>query len=296
MKIPLAEFRTGEHRREFLRRYREVLELWPVDFREERVRTSFGVTNVIISGSRENPPVLLLHGFLNTPLMWRPSVEALSRDYCLYMPETLGDAGTGRSVQLAHRPDHWTLWLTELMDRLGLETAHLGGFSLGGWHAARFALKRPERVRSLALISPVPLFRLVPVSLLREAAAVTLGGKKPEIRRLIGKQYAAHFFPDKPYERLLFASIKGFLPVLPLFPREFSREEWLRLPPRTLILAGEEEIYFDPGEARDLAAKYRPDIPFHLFEETGHSVSMEKPDDVNRLLEDFWRSDRPHGR
>ncbi|MBN2625743.1 MAG: alpha/beta hydrolase [Spirochaetales bacterium] len=294
MKIPLAEFRSRDRNREFAACYRENLDLWPVPYREKRVKTSFGETHVIISGKRENPPAVLLHGFSNTPLMWRYSAESLARDYCLYMPETLGDAGLGRSDQLVFHPGQWTDWLEELLNSLELDAVRLGGFSLGGWHAARFALAHPERIRSLALLSPVPLFRMIPVSLFREAVAVILAGKKPAIRRLIGKQYAAQNFPDKTYERLLFAVITGFLPELPLFPRELSREEWTRLPDQTLIITGEEEIYFDPGDAREIAAKYRPDIPFVLLEETGHSVSMEMPEQVNDTLLAFWSGTVPN--
>ena len=288
MKIPFASFRSSQSRKDFVRRYRENQALWPVPYEEKRIRTSYGITHLMVCGDQEKPPLVLLHGFMNTPLMWRYSVEGLSRNYRLYLPETLGDVGISRYRQIALRPDHWAGWLNELLDRLNLDSVRLGGFSLGGWHAARFALKYPRRVSSLALLSPVPLFRMIPVSLLREAVAVILTGKKPEIRRLIGKQYAAHFYPDRDYENLQYAAVTGFLPNLPLFPRELTREEWKGLPRRTLILLGEEEIYFDPLEAKELAEKNRPDIPVHFFEETGHTVSIERPDEVNSLLFDFF--------
>ena len=288
MKIPLASFRDSRSRKEFIARYRDNQALWPVPWEEARIRTSYGISQVMICGDRSLPPLVLLHGFLNTPLMWRYTAEELSRHFCLYLPETLGDAGVSRYRHIALKPGHWAGWLGELLDKLSLGRVRLGGFSLGGWHAARFALERPERVEALALLSPVPLFRMVPVSLLREAVAVILAGRKPEIRRLIGKQYAAHFFPDRDYEKLQYAALTGFLPSLPLFPRELTREEWKKLPAKTLIIIGEEEIYFDPDDARKMVKKFRHDIHCVLLDETGHTVSIERPSRVNALLGDFF--------
>ncbi len=43
----------------------------------------------------------------------------------------------------------------ELMDRLGLSTTEMVGFSLGGWIAAEMATKAPERFSKLVFVGPV---------------------------------------------------------------------------------------------------------------------------------------------
>jgi pimeloyl-ACP methyl ester carboxylesterase len=287
-RIPLAAFKNTQARQEFIRRYRENQDLWPVPFEEKRIKTSFGVTSLMISGKESAPPLVLLHGFTNTPLMWRYNIEELSQHYRVYMPETMGDAGVSNYKQIALRSDQWTEWLQELFDTLNLDSFLLGGFSLGGWHAARFAIKFPARVKSLVLLSPVPFFRKVPYHLLREGIATVIAEKRPELRRLIGKQYAAQFYPDKAYELLHYAAITGYLPSLPIFPREMTQQECKLLPDKMLIIVGDEEIYFDPNDARSQAKSYLPAENFILLEETGHSVSIERPDRVNSLLLDFW--------
>jgi len=45
----------------------------------------------------------------------------------------------------------------EVLDKLGIERAHLVGESLGGWVAAELAAMAPERFRSLTLIAPFGL-------------------------------------------------------------------------------------------------------------------------------------------
>lgn len=287
--IPLATFKNPQAFREFVKRYRENQALWPVAYEEQRLKTSFGRTHLMISGPRDAPPLVLLHGFLNTPLMWRFNIEGLAEQFRVYMPETMGDAGLSRSKQISLRPESWSEWLEELLDALGLDRVKLAGFSLGGWHAARFALNKPARVESLALLSPVPFFRMVPINLLREALSITLTDRKPDVRRLIGKQYAAQFYPDKAYELMQYASLTGYLPNLPLFPREMTGGEWKKLPDRTLVIIGDEEIYFDGEEAVRIARKHLPGENVHFLEETGHSVSIERPGEVNRLLLDFWK-------
>ena len=50
--------------------------------------------------------------------------------------------------------DTYTGHLAELLDALGLDSAHLNGESLGGWVAVKFAAANPHRVRKLVLNTP----------------------------------------------------------------------------------------------------------------------------------------------
>lgn len=45
------------------------------------------------------------------------------------------------------------LWISNVLDGLGLHSASFLGMSLGGWYALNFAVHYPHRVSSLSLIS-----------------------------------------------------------------------------------------------------------------------------------------------
>ena len=112
-------------------------------------------------GRSEDPPILLLMGGGASMLWWpTPICEQLAGGGRFVIRYDQRD--TGRSV--AHpgeRGRQYTLRdLAEdalsVLDSLGIESAHLVGFSLGGIVAHLVAVERPEHVASLTLISTSP--------------------------------------------------------------------------------------------------------------------------------------------
>src|ERR1700749_2768828 len=99
-------------------------------------------------------PVLLLHPFLISQLVWQNVAPRLADTgrYEVFAPTMAGHnggpaAGTWfmlSSVVAAH--------VARPMDELGWKTAHIVGNSLGGWVA--FELERRGRARSITAIAP----------------------------------------------------------------------------------------------------------------------------------------------
>jgi pimeloyl-ACP methyl ester carboxylesterase len=81
---------------------------------------------------------------------WRHFIKPLSADYRLILMDLRGhgrsqnNASSLRVEQLLHD-------LTGLLDQLQVETAHVAGYSLGGYIGLMFALNQPRRVRSLLM-------------------------------------------------------------------------------------------------------------------------------------------------
>jgi pimeloyl-ACP methyl ester carboxylesterase len=100
----------------------------------------------------EGPPVLLVHGLFMDHTMFDPMVGALAGRYRLIRPDLRGH---GRSE---HRVEERTLWdvmedQVALLDALGIGRAVWGGASVAGPIALRAALRHPDRVAGLILIS-----------------------------------------------------------------------------------------------------------------------------------------------
>lgn len=99
-------------------------------------------------------PVLLLHPFMMSNNVWKDVAPALADTgrYEVYAPTMAGHHGgsPNRSWLL----DSGTLAddVERHLDRLGWDTAHIVGNSLGGWVA--FELERRNRARSLVGIAP----------------------------------------------------------------------------------------------------------------------------------------------
>ena len=98
-------------------------------------------------------PLFLAYGIGGNAGMWRPNVHALAAHHRLVLWEPRGHARSESPADPTRVTfGHWVLDLKDLLDHLGLTHAVVGGLSLGGGIATRFALAHPERVRALVVV------------------------------------------------------------------------------------------------------------------------------------------------
>ncbi len=97
-------------------------------------------------------PVILVHGVAaNANLNWRQPgiIAALAQDHQVI---AMDDRGHGRSGK-PHSPNRYGMEMVEdvvrLMDHLGIEKAHVAGYSLGGFIALKLAVTHPDRLRTV---------------------------------------------------------------------------------------------------------------------------------------------------
>jgi pimeloyl-ACP methyl ester carboxylesterase len=104
----------------------------------------------VIMHAGDGPPLVYLHSTLGESFMWFPFYQALARKHRVLVPTHPGFGQSGGFDQIDTVED-MALHYVELFDALGLEEIILGGVSLGGWIAAEFAVRWPERVKKLWL-------------------------------------------------------------------------------------------------------------------------------------------------
>jgi pimeloyl-ACP methyl ester carboxylesterase len=102
-------------------------------------------------------PLVLAHGFTASMDMWDDQTPAFAEKYRVVTYDIRGHGASEAPADLASY-DLWTCVEDQrrLMDHLDIEEAHVGGLSMGGMIAMRFALKYPERVRALLLCDTGP--------------------------------------------------------------------------------------------------------------------------------------------
>jgi 2-succinyl-6-hydroxy-2,4-cyclohexadiene-1-carboxylate synthase len=109
------------------------------------------------SQSREDEPLVLLHGFTGSAETWEPFARTLGARFSLVAVDLLGHGCSDSPVDSErYRIDRCVEDLLTLLDRLQLERIHLLGYSLGGRVALHLALAAPERVGTLVLESASP--------------------------------------------------------------------------------------------------------------------------------------------
>jgi haloacetate dehalogenase len=117
-------------------------------------------TGIFVRWGGSGPPVLLLHGFPQTHVMWRLVAPLLARDFTVVCPDL---RGYGRSGCPGSAPGHepyakraMAQDMAEVMEHLGFAQFAAVGHDRGGRVAYRLALDHPGRVRRLAVLDIVP--------------------------------------------------------------------------------------------------------------------------------------------
>src|SRR5437667_10142494 len=95
-------------------------------------------------------PVILLHGLADDIGVWESAIAPLAAKYRVV---ALDQIGFGRSDKplLNYRVSTFVDFLDGFLNELNIKRASLVGNSLGGWVAADFALKHPDRIERLVL-------------------------------------------------------------------------------------------------------------------------------------------------
>jgi pimeloyl-ACP methyl ester carboxylesterase len=106
-----------------------------------------GRPTVIISGG-EGALFVYLHSTLGESFRWLPFYQSWAKEFRVLVPTHPGFGKSGGFEQIDSIED-MAFHYVELFDALGLEEVILGGVSLGGWIAAEFAVRWPERVKKL---------------------------------------------------------------------------------------------------------------------------------------------------
>jgi pimeloyl-ACP methyl ester carboxylesterase len=104
----------------------------------------------IIRQGGQGTPFVYLHSTLDESFMWFPFFEAFAKHFHLFVPTHPG-FGKSEGFDQIDTIEDMAFHYLELLDALGLEKVILGGVSLGGWIAAEFAVRWPERVQRLWL-------------------------------------------------------------------------------------------------------------------------------------------------
>ena len=110
-------------------------------------------TQIHYTDTGQGQAVILLHGFaVNADLQWRrPSVlQPLAEQFRVIAPDLRGHGLSGKPHQAKDYGLEMAHDVIRLMDHLGIEKAHVAGYSLGGFLALKLALTHPDRLISVA--------------------------------------------------------------------------------------------------------------------------------------------------
>lgn len=287
-------------------------------FEQRRIATSGAEINLVTGGS--GPPLLLLHGYPQTHIMWRKIAPRLAEEFTLVIPDLRGYGDSSKPSAGSDFATYSKRALAqdqvETMAALGFDRFSVAGHDRGARVTHRLLRDHPERIERATLLDIVPtLYRFETI----------------DQKSATGSFHWFFLIQPHPFpERLIAAECELFLQkMLGLSGTAGAHEpeayaEYLRCfrNPETIRATCDEyragasiDLEHDradrgrkvempllilwgrrsgQGSGYDMLAVWREhatDVRGHAIE-SGHFIPEEKPDETCRALRDFFAEEQ----
>ncbi len=125
-------YTSEKGRKEILSLYDQKLEELNINYKYKLIDTSFGVTNLIITGNTSKPPIILVHGSNGCAPIALETYKGLENDFQIFAVDVLAQPNKSADTRLSMKNDDYGKWMHEIIDALKLKNVTLAGFSFGG--------------------------------------------------------------------------------------------------------------------------------------------------------------------
>jgi len=247
-----------------------------------------------VSGSGE--PVVLIHGCLSDCRVWDQQFGTFAKNYQVIRYDVRGYGKSSLPEEgepYSHADD-----LAALLETIGIDKAHIIGWSMGAGIAFDFVLTRPEMSRSLAVAGPWPLgynsgATAWAAEAFKEAASILEEeGKQAASDYLMGLPPVIRAFPNQEVLKRLGEIARDYSfwhlthedPVTYLDPPAVERLDQISVP--TLVVTAEHDFQ----ASREIADALNDKLATALravMGRAGHAMFMDDPDTFNGIVLTF---------
>jgi len=251
--------------------------------------------NIYYEVHGEGEPVIMLNGILGSTRSWAPQLPALiNNGFKVILMDFRGqwnsDKPRIRYTMEMHADD-----VRGLLDFLKIDKVHVVGISYGGEVGMIFAIKYPERVKSLVVTCSIPRAdRYARLIADKWMMAARLRSGKFLFLTMVTDIYSPQFinehwdFIEKTIPAFEEVDFDAFIELLKSF-MELDIEDKLHLikAPTLIVTASNDRTKPDIYSKR---MKERiPNSELVVIENAGHIVNWEKPEEYNRIIIDFLK-------
>ncbi len=224
----------------------------------------------------QGEPLVLLHGGFSDARDFAGNLDVLAGPFRIFTPERRGHGHTP-DVEGAITLDVMAEDLIAFLDKVVGGPAHMAGYSVGGTVALLVALRRPDLVRRLVLISAV-------FHTSGWIVTPSAGGEWPE-------QVVAAYAEVSPDGRDHFPVVVGkIVEAAEAQPLSLTEADLAGVGARTLVMTADADIV----HVEHTLALYRAlrDSELAVVPGTSHVLLGEKPELCAQLVEAFLTEDR----
>ena len=228
--------------------------------------------------------VVLLHGYLESMVVWDEFVPLLSKSMRVVTLDLPGH-GISTITGEVHTMEFLAECVANSMEHLGIKEYSVVGHSMGGYVALAMCEMYPERLRSVILLSSTPnADSEEKCDRRRREIELVKAGKKSTMARLVPH---AGFAPDnvkrlKDYvddleELIMLTEDEGVIAILGgMIERKDRNEVLLTTKVPHMFIFGRHAFYIPNEVAEELAARH-PQAKVTWLDHSGHMGFIEEP-------------------
>lgn len=241
-------------------------------------------------------PVLLLHGWLGSWVLWRRSIEILGSEFRTYALDFFGFGNSGDKAE-NYSVDSFVSMVHEFMDRLGIVKAPLVGHSMGGTVSLSTAVQYPERVVKVIVIgSPIQGSSL---NMLLKASGsphfAHLIWRFPNLVRLFMRGYSYFMARDgRAMSQMILQdlqniTVESFFESIGTLHKTDLRQNIQTLQMPVMGIYGKRDIIVHPSQSQVLK-QFVPHSHIDWYETAGHFPMLDEPDRFHHNVIDFLKN------
>ena len=252
----------------------------------------------------KGPKVFLVHGLGGFAENWMLNIEALAKHFHVYVLDLVG-FGKSDKPKTSYTIDDFAQFINEFMEKKKIEKTNFIGHSLGGGISLQFALKFPEKVNKLIIVSSACLGK--EISIINKIASLPIIG---ELLTCPSRKEIAKFYKELVYDETIITDElieEGYqMSSLPGAQRSFLktnraainffglkskiidpiRNNLDKIVVPTLIIWGQQDKILPVSHAHS-AEEGIPNATLQIFEKCGHVPMTECKEDFNSVVVKF---------
>jgi pimeloyl-ACP methyl ester carboxylesterase len=257
--------------------------------RHESVRLSDGRAFHVVRAGSAGPPIVFLHGYIDSWRSFERMFASLSDRFALLAPDQRGHGQT--AVTREYSVADFTTDAIELIELLADEPVHLVGHSLGAIIAQRLAEARPDLLRSVVLIGGAVTAR-------DNVALTALAAGLQTLDDPIPYEFAYDFQKSTAFQPLSAAVLDGFVQeslkvrahawkaaLQGLVTDPYQPAQTPPIVPTLIVWGAHDELF--PLPDQEILRRRFPHARLVDFPDNGHAPQWEDPSGVAAAVRAF---------
>ena len=254
------------------------------------------------AGDRDAPPMILIHGFASSNLVWsKVLLELAGAGFRVVAPDLLGYGYSGKPREFDYTIKSQARMIVGLLNQLGIDQAFIVGSSYGGAIAATIALDNANVIKKLVLVGAVSnnaptrylLMRLFSSPIIGDLLSPLLMGSRRLLRARMKRVYDRHEWvldERRVHARHLPLQTRGTHRAIIRTVRRWDADRVARdahmIEHETLLLWGDRDREVPLADGEVLQEKL-PNSRLIVFRECGHLPHEEYPEAFTSVVSDF---------